>query len=175
MTPADLFKTSAESQLSTLDGLLAKAAENGGDALLEERLHPDMHPLAAQVRITCDQVSMGLRRLAGGTFSNSDDNDTTITAARERIAANRAAIAAQSDDGFVAADAPLELKLPNGIVFSLTAEQYVRDFVVPQLGFHVTAAYAILRMKGLPIGKGDYLPYMYKYVTKGPDAAPNES
>lgn len=170
MTLADLFKTSADNQLMALDGLLAKAADAGGDALLTERLAPDMHPLAAQVRIACDQVSVGLRRLAGASFANSDDDDATIAAARQRIAANRAAITAQADDSFVAPDTGIEIKLPNGLVFSLSAEQYVRDFVVPQLGFHVTAAYAILRMKGLPIGKGDYLPYMHKYVTKAPDA-----
>jgi hypothetical protein len=170
MTLADLFKTTAENQLMALDGLLAKAADAGGDALLAERLAPDMLPLAAQVRIACDQVSVGLRRIAGGTFGNPDDDDATIAAARQRIAANRAALAAQDEAAFAAEDAPVEIKLPNGMIFSLTAAQYVRDFVVPQLGFHVTAAYAILRMKGLAIGKGDYLPYMHKYVTKGPDA-----
>ena len=170
MNLAELFKTSADNQLAALDGLMVKAAEDDGDALLEERLAPDMHPLSAQVRIACDQVSVGLKRLAGGTFSNPDDNDPTIAAARDRIARNRAALAAQSDASFVAPDAPLEVKLPNGIVFALNAEQYVRDFVIPQIAFHVTAAYAILRMKGLPIGKRDYIPHMFQYVTKGPDA-----
>ena len=62
MTIAELLKPTAENMLGTLDGLLAKASGNGGDALLAEKLAPDMLTLAAQVRIACDQISSALKR-----------------------------------------------------------------------------------------------------------------
>ncbi|WP_423141322.1 DUF1993 family protein [Parablastomonas sp. CN1-191] len=170
MDLARLLKPAADNMLTTLDGLLAKAADNGGDALLEARLAPDMLPLAAQVRIACDQVSMALKRVSDSTFSLSDDPDTTIAAARQRVAGTKAALAAQADAGFVTADKQIELSLPNGMSFAMPAEDYLVDWAIAQLTFHVSIAYAILRMKGLEIGKRDFLPYMFRHVSKGAGA-----
>jgi hypothetical protein len=164
VTIAEQLKPTAENMLGTLDGLLAKAAGNRGDALLGERLAPDMLTLAAQVRIACDQISSALKRTSDSTFALPDDNDTTLTAARERIASTRAALAAQADDSFVAPEAPIEISLPNGMAFAMRADEYLRDWALAQLYFHVVTAYAILRAKGLAIGKADFLPYMARYA-----------
>ena len=45
----------------------------------------------------------------------------------------------------------------------MSAEEYVREFSLPNFYFHLSMAYAILRMKGLDIGKGDFIPHMAKY------------
>ena len=45
----------------------------------------------------------------------------------------------------------------NGIVFDLTGEQFLRDWALAQFYFHVTTAYGILRHKGVPLGKMDFL------------------
>jgi hypothetical protein len=39
----------------------------------------------------------------------------------------------------------------------LTGLQYLQGFALPNFFFHVTTAYAILRAKGVPLGKTDYL------------------
>ena len=160
--------------LGTLDGLLAKAAGvdgvGGGDALLSARLAPDMLPLAAQVRIACDQVSGFLKRLSDSTFALPDSDDATIVAARARIAKTRAAAKAQPADSFVGSDAPVELNLPNGMAFALNAKDYARDWAQAQLYFHVVTAFAILRNQGLSIGKADFLGHMVKYA-KAPGPA----
>ena len=170
MTIAELLKPTAEDMLGTLDGLLAKASGNGGDALLAEKLAPDMLTLAAQVRIACDQISSALKRTSDSTFALSNDDDATFADARQRIASIRAALKAQAGSSFVAADAPIELALPNGMAFAMRADEYVRDWALAQLYFHVVTAYAILRAKGLAIGKADFLPYMARYA-KAPATA----
>lgn len=38
-----------------------------------------------------------------------------------------------------------------------TARSYLLRFAVPNFYFHVTTAYALLRLKGVPVGKLDYL------------------
>ena len=168
MTIADQLKPTADNVLGTLDGLLAKAAgavESGaGDALLAEKLAPDMLTLAAQVRIACDQISAALKRTSDSTFTLSNDDDATIADARQRVASTRAALKEQADSTFVQADAPIELVLPNGMAFAMRADEYVRDWALAQLYFHVVTGYAILRAKGLAIGKADFLPYMARYA-----------
>ena len=170
MSLADQIKPVGENALGTLDHLLAKATDHGGDALLAERLAPDMFPLAAQVRIACDQISAALKRVTDSSFSLPDEEDATLNAARDRVAKVRAALAGQPDDSFVAPDHTVELALPNGMNFAMRADEYLRDWTVPQLFFHLTTAYAILRARGVSIGKADFLPYMMKYA-KAPAAA----
>lgn len=151
--------------LGTLDGLLVKAqAHERGEALLEAQLADDMHPLAVQVRFLCNMPGEAMERLGGIEFTSSEDNPKTLAEAREWIAARRAAIEDWSKLDFVADDAPIELILPNGMAFDLTAQEYVRDWALAQFYFHITTAYAILRKEGLEIGKIDYVPYMLRYM-----------
>jgi hypothetical protein len=58
-------------------------------------------------------------------------------------------------------------ELPNGMVFDMTREQYVRDWALPQAAFHQMTAYAILRQAGVPLGKVDYVPHMFPYLRPG--------
>ena len=53
-------------------------------------------------------------------------------------------------------DAQIELKLPKATLH-FTARDYLLGFAIPNFFFHVTATYALLRMKGVPVGKMDYL------------------
>lgn len=63
--------------------------------------------------------------------------------------------------------APIAHALPIGMVFDLTAEQYVRDWALPQFYFHVVIAYAILRSDGIELGKADYVTHMFAYLRPG--------
>ncbi len=66
-----------------------------------------------------------------------------------------------------AADAPVAHELPNGVIFDMTGEQYVRDWALPQAAFHQMIAYALLRQAGVPLGKVDYVPQMFAYLRPG--------
>jgi hypothetical protein len=53
-------------------------------------------------------------------------------------------------------DAPVELATP-GRTYTFTGESFVQTFTLPNFYFHMTTAYALLRMKGVPVGKMDFL------------------
>lgn len=62
------------------------------------------------------------------------------------------------------ADRPLELALPMRLTFDLKGGEYVCDWALPQFYFHVLMAYGILRSRGVPLGKADYVPHMGRYL-----------
>lgn len=157
--------------IKTLSAMLDKAeTHENGEALLEARLTDDMHPLATQIRFVGNMPGEAAARLTGRKFISQEDNAATFTDAKKALA---------DADDFLASIKPAELKdaeetmvldIPNGMEFTLTVEQYVRDWSLPNFYFHLTTAYAILRSQGVPLGKADFVPHMFKYVTKGPDS-----
>jgi uncharacterized protein len=166
MNTADLLLTTYDNMLGSLDAWLAKAAKHGCDALLDARLAEDMFPLARQIRFVCNLPGEAMAGAAGVAFSSSDIDDATLSAARERIAATRALIQGWRATPFGADDAPVELSLANGMTFDMQTEAYVRDWALPQFYFHLMTAYAILRSNGVPLGKADYVGFMFRYLRK---------
>src|SRR3546814_16469687 len=69
-------------------------------------------------------------------------------------------------------DRMVSFELPNGMVFDLSAFDYVRDWAVPQFAFHRTMAYALLRPMGVPLGTAASVSYMMRHLSPGtaPDA-----
>ena len=53
------------------------------------------------------------------------------------------------------------------MIFDLTAETYARDWTLPQFFFHLMTAYAILRARGVDLGKADYIAHMLQYLRPG--------
>jgi len=154
--------------LKSASGMLDKAVSHGcNDSVMEAKLAEDMHSLAVQIRFVSNMPGEAMQRLTGKPYVSSDGDDATIAAAKARLAAADKYLAAISPDQFVADDSATVLDLPNGMQFTMTAEQYVRDWALPQFYFHLTTAYAILRHKGVPLGKADYVPYIVRYMTGG--------
>lgn len=136
--------------------------------LIAARLAPDMFPLATQVRFVCTQASDLLRHLTGADSFAPAQDATDFAGLKAQLAdalARIEAVPASAFDGV--AGKAIEMKMPNGIVFDLNGEQFVRDWSLPQLYFHLTAAYAILRHKGVPLGKPDWVPHMFAYIRPG--------
>ena len=157
--------------LGALSGWLDKGAEKGGEAILEAKLADDMLPLSAQVRIACDQANGLVKRVTTKSLVLSDDNDTTMAAAKERIATTIAFLKSIEEGDIAKPDSPVALDLPNGMAFDFTALEYARDWSLAQFYFHVNMAYAILRKEGVPLGKIDYLSYGMRYIRKAPEPA----
>lgn len=160
--------------LKGLSAQLAKgeafAAESGlsPDELIGARLAPDMFPLSTQVRFVCTQASDLLRHLTGAESFAPAQDATDFAGLSAQLADATARIQATPPSAFDgAADKMIELKLPNGIIFDLTGEQFVRDWSLAQFYFHLTAAYAILRHKGVPLGKPDWVSHMFAYIRPG--------
>ena len=151
--------------LGTLDHLVSKAsAHEKGEALLQARLAEDMFPLHTQIRFTLDQVVTALNRLGNRELASDNSDITSFAEARTRIAAAQALVAGTDPSTWPAAGDTVAFDLPNGMGFVMQAHEYCRDWATPQFYFHLMAAYAILRMEGVAIGKIDYVGHMMKYL-----------
>lgn len=149
--------------LTGLDALLDKAnhwsAERKIDpsALLLARLAPDMFHLTRQVQITTDMIKGTVARLAGMEPPRYEDTETTFADLKARIAKTRDFLATFKADQFVGAETrAIKLQLgPNS--FDYVGKDYLLTFGTPNVFFHYSMVYAILRHNGLAIGKRDYL------------------
>ncbi|WAC24013.1 DUF1993 domain-containing protein [Blastomonas sp. SL216] len=152
--------------------------------LMSARLAPDMFPLFTQICFSCVQAQEGVFRLRQEPFPESlatllnegrgaGEQRWSIADAQARIAGTLALVEkASADMADLPPETPVAHSLPNGMVFDLSAAQYVRDWAIPQLFFHVMAAYAILRAQGVKLGKGDYVAHMFAYLRPGTMPAP---
>jgi len=137
----------------------AYADENGiaHEELLTARLYEDMATLAGQVQRASDGAKFAIARLAGIEAPSMPDTEASFDELQARIAATVAfliSVPREAIDG--REDADIELKTPRGS-FPFKGLGYVLGFATPNIYFHVTTAYDILRHKGVPVGKMDYL------------------
>ena len=137
----------------------AFAQEKGIDpgVLLQTRLIPDMLPLLKQVQIACDMAARGAARLAGAEPQSFEDNETTFAELYDRIDRCSSYIRGFDAAGIDGSETrPIKLKMRNGEL-DFDGQGYLLKFVVPNLFFHCTTAYDILRQAGVGIGKTDFI------------------
>ena len=183
MTLADMLVPTYAQMLKALSNWLAKAEaqmpNSGAEALLSACLAPDMFPLSTQIRFACVQAQEGMSRLRGQAFPvsiqalldegrNAAEHPGSIADARARISETVAVVEGVASDALdVDPATPIAHTLPTGMIFDLTAEQYARDWALPQFYFHVLIAYGILRAEGVDLGKADYVAHMFAYLRPG--------
>jgi uncharacterized protein len=126
-------------------------------AVLFSRLYPDMFTLAEQIGSACSTAKRTTARLAGQGLPQSRNTGESFADLQERIDDALAYLEALPESSFTKLQAgKIEFPFGSGIV-TLTPEQYLRRFALPNFYFHVTTAYDILRHIGVPIGKRDFL------------------
>lgn len=138
----------------------AEARKIDPSVLINARLAPDMKPLSFQVQTACDMVKLGVARLADVKPPSHPDTETTFEELRGRI--HKTLDYMQSVDSAAidaGVDRTIELKFPQAS-FSFTGEEYAHGWVTPNLHFHVTTFYNILRHNGMDLQKADYLSGM---------------
>jgi uncharacterized protein len=126
-------------------------------ALLQFRLFPDMLNLTRQIQIATDTAKGVVARLAGVDIPTYEDNETSVAQLQARIAKTIAFI-----EGFTSAQ--LDGTEDKAIVTKrgdkethYTGMQFLLGHAMPNVYFHISMAYAILRHNGVEIGKRDYL------------------
>ena len=137
----------------------AHAIERGFDpaVLLQSRLAPDMRPLLGQVQMASDTAKNGAARLAGveaPVFADDETDFAGLYARLDRAIAYLGTFYPPQIDG--AETRPVVLRTPGG-EYAFEGLGYLTGFALPNLYFHVTTAYAILRHNGVALGKLDYL------------------
>jgi uncharacterized protein len=165
----DILVAQNSKMLHNLSLILTKAEAHAAakkiemDVLLNSRLAPDMFPLSRQIQIACDTAKLGAARVAGKEAPKHEDNEKTLPEFKARIESVIGYLNTFKADDFKNA---VETKVtqPRWEGKWMTGHDYFTQHVVPNIGFHVTTAYAILRHNGVEIGKKDYLGEMpYKH------------
>jgi hypothetical protein len=126
-------------------------------ALLQFRLFPDMLNLTRQIQIASDTAKGVVARLAGVDIPTYEDNETSVAELQARIAKTISFI-----EGFTPAQ--IDGTEDKAIVTKrgdkethYTGIQFLLGHAIPNVYFHVSIAFAILRHNGVEIGKRDYL------------------
>jgi hypothetical protein len=162
-----LYDISVASYVQVLEGVsgfLEKArlhlVETGADpdAVVEERLAPDMHPFRFQVQQVAFHSQGAVEAIMSGELNLPG----------QRPALDYAGLQALIVDAIVALRAvkpeDIEARMGAEVVFHargterrFTAEGFVGTFSLPNFHFHASMAYAILRARGAPLGKFDFM------------------
>jgi hypothetical protein len=148
--------------LKNLETILGKADAHATakkfdvSVLLNDRLAPDMFNLTRQVQIACDTAKLCAARLAGKTAPTNEDNEKTLGELRERIRQTVGYLETFRPADFAGAE-DRHVTQPRWEGKYLLGKDYVAHHAVPNIYFHVTTAYAILRHNGVEVGKKDYL------------------
>ena len=136
----------------------AEARKFSPDNFVGFRLAPDMLPFSRQIQITSDTVKGAMARLAGVDVPQWEDTELTLDDLRARIRKTIDYVQSFTPAQIDGSD-EREILLPqrSGEPRRFTGENYLKHFVLPNLYFHLTTVYALLRSGGVEIGKRDYL------------------
>lgn len=150
--------------LTNLTAVLGKglvhAETQGFDpaVLVTSRLYPDMFPLSRQVQIASDLARRGVARLAGLEAPPLEDTETSFPELIDRLQRSIAYL-----DGFSAdqidgsEEREITVPIGRGETITMAGWPFLSVFVLPNVYFHTTTAYAILRHSGVVLGKRDFL------------------
>ena len=162
-----LYDVSVASFLQTLSGVagflergLAHCQDNNIDPqeIVQARMCPDMLDFRFQVISVAHHTLGAIEGVKAGVFSPGGDQTAKDYASLQKLINDTIASlkaltpeevnALEGRDVFFAFG---ERKIP------FTAENFLMSFSTPNLHFHATTAYDILRSRGVPLGKRDYM------------------
>jgi uncharacterized protein len=160
---ADTLKATAGQMLPAMCGFLTKgqasAAERNipEEVFLNDRLYPDMFPLVRQVQTATDMIARGTARLTASEFLSLPDVETSFAELIARARKVNDYVQAASAEA-IEANADAMLAIPLGPeTRQMPGRVYLLNFVFPNFYFHTTMTYAILRHRGVMLGKRDFM------------------
>ena len=151
--------------LHNLDKIIDKAALNATerkiemDVLLNSRLAPDQFNFIRQVQIACDTAKLFASRMTCKEAPVNEDTEKTLPEVKARIEMTIGYLNSFKADDFKGAE-ERKISQPRWEGKYLTGFEFATQHAIPNMYFHVTTAYAILRHNGVPVGKKDYLGEM---------------
>lgn len=128
------------------------------NGIVQTRLYPDMQPFSFQIHSVVHHSLGAIRGVEVGEFGPPRDlPDLDYAALQDKVAD-----ALKDLDGYTRER--VNAWTGRDMVFAIgerrvpfTAEGFVLSFSLPNLHFHAATAYDILRMKGAPLGKRDFM------------------
>ena len=151
-------------QAEALAAIMAKGREHLGadaDAFINQSLCADMLPFSFQIRSVYHSTAGNLAALQSGQAGPPEAMELTSYADLEALL-GKAIEALQA-----VTPETLESLLQGDVVFAMgdmkipfKGDGFMNSFALPNFYFHATTAYNLLRQKGVPLGKRDYLGAM---------------
>lgn len=161
-----MYQSSVPVFINKLENLSAILDKGAADAetrkidpsvFVNARIAPTMFSLSRQVQIACDTAKAGAARLAGIEPPAFEDSETTFPQLKERIA-NTIKFLQSIDAAKI--DGSEDRKITytqRGKESNFIGQPYLLNYVLPNLYFHITTTYLILRNNGVEVGKRDFL------------------
>ncbi|KAN0073518.1 hypothetical protein V8E54_008738 [Elaphomyces granulatus] len=153
--------------LNALSHILAEAEKYAKEKdipiseFIEARLYPDMLPLTFQIQACSDVSKSAIVRVAGTEPVVMEDNESTIEQLQARIARTIDILKNVKPEDLEGKEDKEVIVKSKTVELKYTGRNYFQHHSLPNFLFHVTTAYAILRSKGVPLGKRDYLKSFY--------------
>ena len=138
----------------------AKAKGFEPEVLLNSRLAPDMFPLSRQIQIGCDLARRCVLRLAGLDIPAIEDNEKTFAEFYARIDSTIATLESIKPEQLDGTEEKMVTLKLRDATHELKGLDMVLYFSQPNVYFHVTTAYDILRHNGVELGKKDFIGQM---------------
>lgn len=157
---ADIFTLMLNNLNVWLDKAQAHASAKSFDAeiLLQSRLAPDMLALSGQISLATAFAKNAMCRLAGQEPPDFPDVEKTIADYRARIARALDIVQSIGADALEGAAARMiTVRVGPEQTMTMTGQDYLVKFAVPNFYFHAVTAYDILRHNGVALGKRDFL------------------
>jgi uncharacterized protein len=134
----------------------AEAKKFDMEVLFQSRLAPDQFPLMRQIQIACDTAKMSHSRLTAKEAPAHPDTEKTLAEAKARIASVISYLRTFTPKDFEKAE---ERRITNTRWEgkTMSGQDYAIQHAIPNVFFHITTAYSILRHNGVDVGKKDYL------------------
>ncbi len=154
------------SRLRNLRAFMAKAeahaAEQNDDLAdyVSARIAPDMHALPHQIVFACNQPSQFVAWLRGQPAPPNmpEPMPQDWRALTAHVDAGIASLEKAQGEALAVPEEDKRIDIAMiKMHMMLPARQFVDDWLLPNFYFHLTTAYALLRMKGVSLGKGDFL------------------
>lgn len=164
-----LYDTTVPSFLQTLTALggyldkgLAhcKSQDIDPSTFVEARLYPDMLPLRFQV-VSATHHSLGaLDAVKSGAFAPPRGGEFDYPGLQKLVADTITALKDKTPDEVNACSGREVSFNIRDRAIPFTAENFLLSFSFPNFYFHASVAYALLRSKGVPLGKRDFLGHL---------------
>lgn len=163
--PISVYQASVESlrrALENLKNILNKGAEHAEKhnidplVLTHMRLFPDMLPLYSQVAVATDLCGRCVARLAGLELPRHDDTELGFAELIERVDKTLIFIGQVGPEKLEGADQRMVQFRGGGRTHKAKGTDYLLIFILPNVYFHVTTIYNILRHSGVELTKKDY-------------------
>jgi uncharacterized protein len=165
--PISLYDASVTVYLQTLGAasrFLERAATHCRDnqtelaEIVETRLFPDMLPFRFQVQSIVAHSVGTIEAIKAGTFKPSGhDTRHDYASLQTLVQEARQSLEKETPEDINAREGAEVIFQAGEHVLRFSAVNFVSSFSLPNFHFHATTAYDILRSRGVPLGKRDYL------------------